>query len=102
MEGAFENANMSIADVDGSQPVVVNFGDSYVGWSYKHSNELSTIRKALFKIHKFNQKLLALSSQILQSPQLDKATSLVFIFEEKMTGRRDLVVPTIRCVSTPR
>jgi hypothetical protein len=54
-----------------SQPVVINFADSLMGWSYSRSGELFTIRKDLYKVLQYNRNLLNLSHQILKHPQLD-------------------------------
>lgn len=53
-----------------SQPVVVNFADSLMGWSYSRSDELWTIRKDLYKVLQYNRDLLEVSYQILGHPQL--------------------------------
>ncbi|KUJ18637.1 uncharacterized protein LY89DRAFT_549756, partial [Mollisia scopiformis] len=57
--------NMSTA-----HQVVFDFGDSYIGWNYRASNELDTIRKALFKTLTFNRQLLDLSTQISHDRRL--------------------------------
>ena len=53
------------------QPVVVNFADSLLGWSYSRSEELFSIRKELHKLLRYNRDLLSLSYEILAHPELD-------------------------------
>jgi hypothetical protein len=53
------------------RPVIVNFADSLLGWSWSRSNELFTIRKDLYKVLYYNRKLLELSWEILDHPQLE-------------------------------
>ncbi|TVY82666.1 hypothetical protein LSUE1_G002011 [Lachnellula suecica] len=65
-----EMDNMTFDDVTAATPAVVSFGDAYIGFNYMVAVELSTIRKALFKVLKFNQDLLDLSAQVLKSKEL--------------------------------
>jgi hypothetical protein len=65
-----EKDNMTFADVTPSTPAVVSFGDTYIGFNYMVADELSTIRKALFKALKFNQDLLDLGTQLLKNDEL--------------------------------
>jgi hypothetical protein len=65
-------ANSNVTGINSQHPAIVNYGDSYIGWNYKESGELITVRKALFKTLEFNRKLLELSSMISSSPQLQK------------------------------
>ncbi|TVY26153.1 hypothetical protein LHYA1_G005379 [Lachnellula hyalina] len=65
-----EQDNMTFADITPSSPAVVSFGDTYIGFNYMVAAELSTIRKALFKVLKFNRDLLDLGDQILKSDEL--------------------------------
>lgn len=65
-----EQENMTFADVTPSSPAVISYGDTYIGWNYNAAMELATIRKALFKVLRFNQNLLTLSDQILKSDDL--------------------------------
>ncbi|RDW63529.1 hypothetical protein BP6252_11074 [Coleophoma cylindrospora] len=53
-----------------SSPVAVDFADSYKGWNYRKSKELSTIRKSLFRTIEYNPKLLAIGEELQKSPQL--------------------------------
>ncbi len=71
MESSFQASNFSLADVSAKNPVVVTYGDSYIGWNYAVARELSTIRPALFKALRFNQQLLNISARILESPKLN-------------------------------
>jgi hypothetical protein len=71
---AFDTANYSLASVSSKDPIAISFGDSYIGWNYRETRELSTIRKALFKVLKFNRNLLDMSAQILESPQLHEGS----------------------------
>jgi hypothetical protein len=52
------------------EPVIINFADSLMGWSYSRSGELFTIRKDLYKALRYSRDLLNISSQILEHPQL--------------------------------
>ncbi len=70
VNSAFASSPFNLSDVSAKNPAVVNYGDSYIGWNYREAGELTTIRKALFKVLKFNQKLLDLSSQIYKHPKL--------------------------------
>jgi hypothetical protein len=63
----------NVTAINASNLVAINFGDSYLGWNYKETVELTTIRKALFKALKFNRGLFNISTQILQSPKLRDA-----------------------------
>jgi hypothetical protein len=66
-------ANMtSRAEITVTNPAIINFGDSYIGWNYREAGELNTIRKDLFKVIRFNQHLLDLSSSISKSPELQQ------------------------------
>jgi hypothetical protein len=60
----------NITRIDASNPVTIEFGDSYLGWNYAEAGELSTIRKDLFKTLQYNPELLALGLRILQSPEI--------------------------------
>ena len=115
VEEVFERSPLNLTDVSATNPAVVNFGDSFIGWDYRKSGEVSdqlslffsrhfkhskawypgtfrwiltqpilgrvelipsslqlmTLRKALFKVIKFNQDLLNLSSKIGQHPKLN-------------------------------
>ncbi|CZR51553.1 related to MNN4 Regulates the mannosylphosphorylation [Phialocephala subalpina] len=71
IESLFEGREMVLEDVSVENPVVVNFGDAYLGWNYRTANEFSTIRKALFKVLKFNQELLDLGAKISKSERLN-------------------------------
>ncbi|KAF4625292.1 hypothetical protein G7Y89_g12882 [Cudoniella acicularis] len=71
VETSLSDSNISITDINPSDQVILEFGDGFTAWNYKTSNEIQTIRKALFKTLKFNQDLLNLSSHVLQSPELN-------------------------------
>ncbi|KAG4427511.1 hypothetical protein IFR05_017006 [Cadophora sp. M221] len=71
VSAAFDKSPFNLTDVSVKNPVVVNFGDSFIGWNYKESGELMTLRKALFKVIRFNQNLLDMSSKIGQHPKLN-------------------------------
>jgi len=74
VKDVFETANYSLASVSPEDPTVISFGDPYIGWDYRKAEELSSIRKALFKVLKFNRTLLDMSAQILESPQLHEGS----------------------------
>jgi hypothetical protein len=65
-----ETNNVTFADVTSYTPAVISYGDTYIGFNYQAADELSTIRKALFKVLRFNEELLELSSQVLKSKEL--------------------------------
>ncbi|PVH84718.1 hypothetical protein DL98DRAFT_410428 [Cadophora sp. DSE1049] len=71
VQEAFDKSPLNLTDVSAKNPAVVNFGDSFIGWDYKKSGELMTLRKALFKVIKFNQNLLDMGSKIGQHPKLN-------------------------------
>ncbi|KAH8598170.1 hypothetical protein B0O99DRAFT_616061 [Bisporella sp. PMI_857] len=50
--------------------VAVEFGDSYLAFNYSASGEMGTVRRDLFKLLKFNQRLLEISETILRSTLL--------------------------------
>jgi len=62
--------NMTFADVTSSTAAVISFGDTYIGFNYLAADEMSTIRKALFKVLKFNKDLFDLSAAVLKSKEL--------------------------------
>lgn len=64
-------SDLKFFDISPQNPVVVNYSDSMFPWDYKVAGELSTIRKVLFKVLRFNKDLLDLSSQISRSPMLE-------------------------------
>jgi hypothetical protein len=72
----------NICTIDTAHPVAVSFGDSYIAWNYRESNELP-LRKSLFKIIRFNSDLLDFSQQILQSPHLSRGFIGVHLRGEK-------------------
>jgi hypothetical protein len=61
---------VDISHITRDNPVAISFGDSFLAWDYEKSGELSTIRKDLFKTLIYNQTLLDISSQMLESPEL--------------------------------
>ena len=63
-------SHIDINDITPNDPVAIIFGDSFLAWDYEKSLELTTIRQGLFKTLVYNQKLLDISSKILNSPQL--------------------------------
>lgn len=50
---------------------IFEYGDAYLGWDYRVSNELDTIRKELHLALPFRADLLELGDTIARSPQLD-------------------------------
>ncbi|KAJ9149493.1 Alternative oxidase [Pleurostoma richardsiae] len=70
VDAALADANLSVNDVSATDPLVIDFGDTYIGWNYRESGELGTIRKALFRALPFNRTLLDLSMRIFERPQL--------------------------------
>ncbi|KAK0101368.1 hypothetical protein ONS95_006543 [Cadophora gregata] len=71
VQETFDQGPLNLTDVSAKNPAVVNFGDSFIGWDYKKSGELMTLRKALFKVIKFNQSLLDMSAKIGHHPKLN-------------------------------
>ncbi|RDL30805.1 uncharacterized protein BP5553_10150 [Venustampulla echinocandica] len=71
VKNSFEKSNYTLSSVTASSPALIEFSDTYIGWDYKKSSELSTIRKSLFKALQFNKDLLHLSTEVLKSPQLN-------------------------------
>lgn len=63
-------AQISLAEVNSFNPVLIQYGDSHLAWSYRDTGELGTIRKALFKTIIFNQALVDLGGEIFNSEQL--------------------------------
>lgn len=63
-------ATEKITNITPSSPVAVAFGDSFIGWDYTRSDELSTIRKDLFKTLNYSPYLMSIGQKILQSPHL--------------------------------
>jgi len=72
VDAAMEANMTSRAEITVTNPAIINFGDSYIGWNYREAGELTTIRKDLFKVIRFNQHLLDLSSSISKSPELQQ------------------------------
>lgn len=55
---------------DPSNITVIEYGDSFLGWDYRASDELNTIRKELHLSIRFQKHLLAMGEQIRKSKQL--------------------------------
>jgi hypothetical protein len=66
----FVGTQLDLATVSAENPYIVEYGDPYIGWNYREADELTSIRKALFKVLLFNQDLLDLSKELLRSDQL--------------------------------
>jgi len=62
----------SVTDVSRSNPASLSFGDTFLGWDYKLSGELATVRKDLFRTIAYNETLMEIGSQIRASPQLQR------------------------------
>jgi hypothetical protein len=58
------------AQISEENPVMMVFGDAFVSWDYQKSKEMGPVRAALFKVLNFNEDLLALGDQVLDSPEL--------------------------------
>lgn len=63
-------SHIDITDITPNDHVAIIFGDSFLAWDYEKPLELTTIRQGLFKTLVYNQKLLDISSKILNSSQL--------------------------------
>jgi hypothetical protein len=70
IETALEISGINMTDINAENSAVVSFGDTFMAWNYNLSNELTTIRRELFKTVKFSQNLLDLSSRIYQTPKI--------------------------------
>lgn len=55
---------------DASNVTVIEYGDSFLGWDYRASDELNTIRKELHHSLRFQKHLLALGEEIRRSELL--------------------------------
>jgi hypothetical protein len=71
-----EKENISLAAINPAHPVVIEYGDVYLGWNYAQAHEMSTIRKALFKLLNYNPQLLSLGHEILAAPELQNGKFL--------------------------
>ncbi|KAH8647547.1 hypothetical protein BGZ60DRAFT_345394, partial [Tricladium varicosporioides] len=60
----------NISNISRNNPVAVSFGDDLYAFNYSAAGELATVRKDLFKLLNFNQRLLDISATILQSHYL--------------------------------
>lgn len=63
-------ARLARHQISEQNPVMLNWGDSYIGWDYKASNEMGPVRAGLFGILNFNKDVLALGESVLDSPEL--------------------------------
>lgn len=84
----FVTADLAISSHDGissldavthENPLLLRFEDPYLGWDYRASDELQTLRKALFRALPFNSDLLALSDAIRLSPALQQPGGFVAV-----------------------
>lgn len=66
----FKDRGIELASISPSEPVILKYGDSYLGWNYSASEELGTIRKELFQAINFHPDFLAVGHDILRSPKL--------------------------------
>jgi hypothetical protein len=48
-------------------PVIIEYGDSYLAWNYTEANEQATISKELFKTLTYNRDLLEMGKQVLSA-----------------------------------
>lgn len=51
-------------------PTIIRYSDAFLGWNYRGSNEMDTIRKELHLSLPFRAELLELGDTIARSPQL--------------------------------
>jgi hypothetical protein len=72
LERGFEESDNGVkfTDISATNSAVFNFGDSYIAWNYRASDEMMTIRKGLFKVLRFNEELYNIGNQISKSPEL--------------------------------
>ncbi|KAH8684801.1 hypothetical protein BGZ60DRAFT_367092 [Tricladium varicosporioides] len=70
VKNTLTTVNITFSDIKPTNQVLIEFGDAFMGWNQKTSNEMPTIRKALFKSLPFNKDLLTLSTDVLHSPEL--------------------------------
>lgn len=55
---------------DHSNVTVIEYGDSFLGWDYRASDELNTVRRELHLAIRFQAPLLAMGEEIRRSAQL--------------------------------
>lgn len=67
---ALGEEGLDLASVGPERPVVLRYGDSYLGWNYSASGELGTIQKELFRAINYEPGLLGMGSEVLRSPKL--------------------------------
>lgn len=70
VESALKEEGLDFASVSPSEPVVLKYGDAYLGWNYSMSEELGTMQKELFKAINYNTELLSVGDDILRNPKL--------------------------------
>lgn len=97
MEAFEESPDISFETVNPANATVVSWADPFLAWDYHRASETMTIKKALFKIIKYNQKLLGISRQMLRNPQLSDRNFIgVHLRGEKdwpdLAGSRDLQI----------
>lgn len=64
-----QSYNISSSDL-ASNITVIEYGDAYIGWDYRVSDELNTIRKELHLAIRFRKQLLDIGERIRNSSQL--------------------------------
>ncbi|KAK6208275.1 hypothetical protein QIS74_10586 [Colletotrichum tabaci] len=58
---------VSMADVTPENPLLLRYSDSHIAWDYRASGELTTLRKALFRVLPHNRTLLAIGDEVFNS-----------------------------------
>ncbi|KAG8166254.1 hypothetical protein KVR01_004806 [Diaporthe batatas] len=58
------------ASTDKKTPTIIRYADSFLGWNYRGSDEMDTIRKELHLSLPFRAQLLGLGDTIARRPQL--------------------------------
>lgn len=64
-----QSSGIDISDLD-SNITVIEYGDAYIGWNYRVSDELNTIRKELHLAIPFQKRLLDIGDRIRSSSEL--------------------------------
>jgi hypothetical protein len=60
-------SNVDKKNISSATPVVIEFGDSYMGWNYTRANETSTIKAELFKTLTYNPDLLRIGAKVFDT-----------------------------------
>lgn len=70
IDSTLKKENLDFASISAVEPVLLRWGDSYLGWNYSASGELGTIQSELFRAINYEPTLLEMGNVILRSPKL--------------------------------